>query len=136
MHHQPVTMRGRHPLLRYFGLAFGISWTGVLLSQAQHNPIMWFVAMLLGPATSSLLLTALNDLVDAIPDARGNPVISWEHHVERIDGGGSRVLVRERVGRSWPHHLPATLAAPLGRVHHRWLESRHLRDIKRRVEAF
>ena len=61
MHRSAVTMRARHSLLWYFGLAFGISWTGVLLSEAQHSPIIWFVAMLLGPATAGLVLTALFD---------------------------------------------------------------------------
>ena len=61
----------RHSLLSYFGLAFGISWGGILivlistnfdLSTALPTEIsVLFVLMLLGPSVSGLTLIALLD---------------------------------------------------------------------------
>jgi membrane protease YdiL (CAAX protease family) len=61
----------RHPTLSYFALTFAISWGGVLFvigglptasaAKAQDNPLFPFAlfAMLAGPTTAGLLLTAL-----------------------------------------------------------------------------
>lgn len=59
----------RHPLLVYFALAFGISWGGIAcvvattgFNLAAPQPVatgLFFVAMLLGPSVSSVILTAL-----------------------------------------------------------------------------
>ena len=59
----------RHPLLLYFAMAFGISWGGIGcvvaatgFELAAPRPLetgLFFVAMLLGPSVSGLILTAL-----------------------------------------------------------------------------
>jgi membrane protease YdiL (CAAX protease family) len=65
----------RHPLISYFGMAYGITWGAVLIFlasrgfqltslQVQDASILFvivFVAMLLGPSTSGLALTVLLD---------------------------------------------------------------------------
>ena len=59
----------RHPLAAYFGLAFGISWTGVLIAMgpgpipappdlAQQRFVFVYLAMLAGPPTAGILMTA------------------------------------------------------------------------------
>ncbi|HUE79433.1 MAG TPA: hypothetical protein VMN38_07365 [Sphingomicrobium sp.] len=65
----PASWLQRHPLLGYFVLTFGISWGGILivlaasgfeLSPMQHSEAgLIFVAMLLGPSLSGLIMTAL-----------------------------------------------------------------------------
>jgi membrane protease YdiL (CAAX protease family) len=62
---------GRWPLLGYFVLAYGISWSGILgvlaftgFDLANLRPLdtgLIFVAMLLGPSTAGLAITALLD---------------------------------------------------------------------------
>lgn len=59
------TMRPRRPLLWFFALAFAISWLGVLLAEARDEPVLWFVAMLLGPSVASI------GLIVARQDTRG-----------------------------------------------------------------
>ena len=69
-----MTLRSRFersPLLGYFGLTYGISWGGILLVLAftgldlsQLRPLdtgLIFTAMLLGPSTAGLAITALLD---------------------------------------------------------------------------
>jgi uncharacterized protein len=65
----------RRPLVSYFVIAYGITWGGILIFlasrgfqltslQVQDTSILFvivFLAMLLGPSTSSLFLTALLD---------------------------------------------------------------------------
>jgi CAAX protease family protein len=65
----------RHPLLSYFVIAYGITWGGILIFlasrgfqltslQVQDASFMFvivFLAMLLGPSTSGLVLTAVLD---------------------------------------------------------------------------
>lgn len=65
----PVSMLRRHALLGYFAMAFGISWGGIAcvlavmgfnLAELQPMEIgLFFLAMLLGPSVSSLILTRL-----------------------------------------------------------------------------
>jgi uncharacterized protein len=61
----------RHPLAWFFGLAFGISWGGILIIAAARGfdlsplqPVeggLIFLMMLLGPSLSGLICTALTD---------------------------------------------------------------------------
>lgn len=91
-----------HPLLVYFALAFGISWgaiacvvamTGVNLAAPQPMATaLFFVAMLLGPSVSGLILTAL---------------MEGRAGLRQL---GSRLL-RWRVGVGW--YAIALLTAPL-----------------------
>lgn len=63
-----VSILRRHPLISYFALAYGITWGGILLVggiarlQGQAVPASQFplvmLAMLLGPSTAGLALTA------------------------------------------------------------------------------
>jgi membrane protease YdiL (CAAX protease family) len=65
------TLLRRHSLLTYFGLAFTISWTGCLLAAGPKfvtgepmqpvDGLLVFLAMLLGPASSGVALTAYFD---------------------------------------------------------------------------
>lgn len=86
------------------------------------------------------------------------PVTSWEHLVEPGESHSSRQVVRSRVARGWKQmarnagtvgqqrapieyvyrfvgHLPDSWLIAIARLGHRWMESRHMRGIKRRVEA-
>lgn len=61
----------RHPLVSYFVLAYGITWGGILVYLASkgfqlaalqtQDMLIMFLMMLLGPSTSSLVLTAVLD---------------------------------------------------------------------------
>jgi uncharacterized protein len=84
------------------------------------------------------------------------PIVSWEHLVEPIGQGRSRLIVRGRVGSAWKRmaraaggerprfiekiyrllgRLPNPLMVAFASMGHRWMEARHMRGIKRRVEA-
>jgi len=92
----------RHPLLGYFTLAFGIAWIGILIVLTAHGfnlatlqPLdtgVMFVAMLLGPSTSGLMLTALLQ-------GRGGMRQLWSR------------LIHWRVNATW--YAVALLTAPL-----------------------
>ncbi len=92
----------RHPLLVYFALAFGISWGGIVcvvattgFNLAAPQPIatgLFFVAMLLGPSVSGVILTAL---------------LEGRAGLRQL---GSRLLIW-RVGIGW--YAIALLTAPL-----------------------
>ncbi len=94
------------------------------------------------------------DLILTVP-GDGEPIVTWEHLVERLERGRSRLTVRGRVAKSWkPMAREAGGAHPrliervyrvLGRLPdawmiafasagHRWMEARHMRGIKRRAE--
>jgi CAAX protease family protein len=61
----------RHPLVSYFALAYSITWGGILVYLASkgfqvaalqtQDILIMFLMMLLGPSTSSLVLTAILD---------------------------------------------------------------------------
>jgi len=102
-------------------------------------------------------IEAPHDLVLTVPGDPA-PILSWEHLVEPLDAGRSRLIVRGRVSRAWKRmargagqagekkvfieyvyrvlgRLPDMLLAFIGGVGHRWMEARHMRGIKERVEA-
>lgn len=80
------------------------------------------------------------DLVLAVP-GDGAPILTWEHYLEPLSDGGSRLIVRGRMAREYKRfyraldRLPDALALVLARLGHRIMEARHLRGIKRRAEA-
>lgn len=80
------------------------------------------------------------DLLLAVP-GEGAPILTWEHYLERLSDGGSRLIVRGRMAREYKRfygaldRLPDALALMLARFGHRIMEARHLRGIKRRAEA-
>ena len=113
------------------------------------------------PGAKDFFVVALveppRDLILTVPGANG-PVTSWEHLVEPVESNGSRLIVRSRVARGWKQmarnagtvgqrlapieyvyrligHLPDSWVIMVARLGHRWMESRHMRGIKRRVEA-
>jgi membrane protease YdiL (CAAX protease family) len=93
---------GRHPLLSYLMLTFGVSWGGILivlmatgfdLSTPQPTELgLIFVLMLLGPSVSGLTLTALLDGRAGLHDL-------WSR------------LIRWKVGARW--YAVTLLTAPL-----------------------
>jgi membrane protease YdiL (CAAX protease family) len=69
----------RHPVGAYFGLAFGISWIGVLIAmgpepipappeRAQQRFVFVYLAMLVGPPTAGILMTAVVGGTGALRD--------------------------------------------------------------------
>ncbi len=95
------------------------------------------------------------ELVLTVPDGHGGSAVAWEHLMEPLDGGRTRLVVRGRASRRWldlARAKPATghrrmfverayaLLAGLPRpvrlafaaVGHRVMEARHLRGIQRR----
>ncbi|HEU0033732.1 MAG TPA: type II CAAX endopeptidase family protein [Kofleriaceae bacterium] len=89
----------------------------------------------------------VDDLVLTVCGTRG-PIASWEHVIEPLDRGRSRMIVRGRITRDWTlataagqryvdrvlGRLPEGVRVPIATLGHRWREARHLRGIKRRVE--
>ena len=73
--HGTASLVERHPLISYFVMAYGITWGGILIFlaskgfqltslQVQDVSILFaivFLAMLLGPSTSSIVLTRMLD---------------------------------------------------------------------------
>jgi len=97
------------------------------------------------------------DLILTVSDGSGGKAVAWEHFLEPLDGGRTRLIVRGRVSSHWldlararppAGHRPifiermyallATLPRPLlitfARFGHRIMEARHLRGIQRRAE--
>lgn len=111
-------------------------------------------------ATDAFVVSAADPphtLVLTVPGARG-PVVSWLHLLERTESARTRLIARGRVSATWkemvraaatPGHgpvfiervyhllgrLPSWLMVLVGGSGHRVMEARHLRGIKRRVEA-
>jgi uncharacterized protein YndB with AHSA1/START domain len=98
------------------------------------------------------------DLVLTVPDGRGGNAVVWEHALEPIDGGRTRLIVRGRASSDWldlarapppaghrrilierAYAVLATLPRPLligfAAIGHRLMEARHLRGIQRRSTA-
>jgi hypothetical protein len=96
------------------------------------------------------------DLILTVPGPNG-PSTSWEHLVEPVGSRRSRLIVRGRVARDWKNlareagkegekpvvieqvyrlvgRLPERWMIAIAGLGHRWMEARHLRGIKRRVE--
>ena len=97
------------------------------------------------------------DLILTVPGAHG-PVTSWEHLVKPVAPQRSRLIVRGRVAGGWKQmareahtvgqrpvfiehvyrligQLPEAWLIVIAGLGHRWMEARHMRGIKRRVEA-
>jgi|SRR5690242_2987890 hypothetical protein len=98
------------------------------------------------------------DLILTVPGPH-SPITSWEHFVEPVAPQRSRLIVRGRVARGWKQmareartvgrravfieyvyrligRLPDAWLIAIAGLGHRWMEARHIRSIKRRVEAF
>jgi hypothetical protein len=93
-----------------------------------------------------------------VADGHGANAVAWEHWLEPIDGGRTRLIVRGRASSHWldlaraptptGHHrifierayavlarLPRPLPIAFAGVGHRMMEARHLRGIRRRSTA-
>jgi hypothetical protein len=98
------------------------------------------------------------DLVLTVPDGHGGNAVAWEHFLQPLDGGRTRLIVRGRASSRWidlaraqsaaGHHrifierayaalarLPRPLLIAFAALGHRVMEARHLRGIQRRSTA-
>ena len=112
-------------------------------------------------ATDAFVVAAIDpprDLVLTVPDGRGGSAVAWEHLLEPLPGGRTRLIARGRASSHWldlAHATPpaahrrifierayavlARLPRPLligfAALGHRFMEARHLRGIQRRSTA-
>ena len=97
------------------------------------------------------------DLVLTVPDGRGANAVAWEHVLDPLPGGRTRLLVRGRASSHWVDRartgptkgrrifverayaalamLPRPLLIAFAALGHRIMEARHLRGIQRRSTA-
>jgi hypothetical protein len=98
------------------------------------------------------------DLVLIVPDGYGGNAVVWEHFLEPLDGGRTRLIVRGRTSSHWLDlarakppagrrrifierayaalvMLPRPLLIGFATLGHRIMEARHLRGIRRRSVA-
>jgi hypothetical protein len=112
-------------------------------------------------ATKAFVVASVDpprDLVLTVPDGRGGNAVAWEHVLDPIPDGRTRLIVRGRVAAHWldlaraqppaGHHrifierayaalamLPRPLLIAFATAGHRIMEARHLRGIQRRSTA-
>jgi len=101
---------------------------------------------------------APRDLVLTVPDGNGGNAVAWEHRLDPLDGGRTRLIVRGRASSRWLDlarrkppaghrrifierayavlaRLPHPLLIGFVAIGHRIMEARHLRGIQRRATA-
>jgi Protein of unknown function (DUF998) len=109
-------------------------------------------------ATDAFVVAAVDpprDLVLTVPDGRGGSAVAWEHLLDPLPGGRTRLIVRGRASSHWldlagapppaAHRrifierayavlarLPRPLLIGFAALGHRIMEARHLRGIQRR----
>jgi pimeloyl-ACP methyl ester carboxylesterase len=112
-------------------------------------------------ATDAFVVASVDpprDLILTVPDGQGGSVVAWEHVLEPIDGGRTRVIARAHASPRWLERaraappaghrrifierayaalarLPRPLIIGLARLGHRFMEARHLRGIQRRASS-
>ena len=112
-------------------------------------------------ATDAFVVAAVDpprDLVLTVPDGRGGNAVGWEHVLDPLPGGRTRLIVRGRASSQWldlaratpptGHRrffierayaalamLPRPLLIAFATLGHRIMEARHLRGIQRRSTA-
>jgi uncharacterized protein DUF998 len=112
-------------------------------------------------ATDAFVVAAIDppgDLVLTVPDGHGGHAVAWEHVLDPIDGGRTRLIVRGRASSHWLDlaraqgpagrrrifierayavlaRLPRPLLLAVAGIGHRIMEARHLRGIQRRSTA-
>jgi hypothetical protein len=112
-------------------------------------------------ATDAFVVASVDpprDLVLTVGDGHGADAVVWEHVLEPIDSGRTRLIVRGRASSHWldlarapapagqPRifierayavlaKLPRPLLIVFARIGHRIMEARHLRGIQRRTAA-
>ena len=70
-------------------------------------------------ATDAFVVTAVDpprDLVLTVPDGHGGHAVAWEHVLEPIDDGRTRLIVRGRASSHWPDLARAQGSAGYGRI--------------------
>jgi hypothetical protein len=114
------------------------------------------------PGATDAFVVALadppRDLVLTVPDGHGGNAVAWEHVLEPLDTGGTRLIVRGQASARWLElararppaarrrlfierayaalaRLPRPLLLGFARWGHRIMEARHLRGIQRRSTA-
>jgi hypothetical protein len=152
------------------GRAGWYSWDGIdnggAPSQTRIVPELQVVARgdvmpAVPGATDAFIVARVDpprDLVLTAPDGHGGNAVAWEHVLDPLPGGQTRLLVRGRASSHWQdlartppaagqHRIfierayaaLATLPRPLlitfARWGHRVMEARHLRGIQRRCTA-
>lgn len=98
------------------------------------------------------------DLILTVPDGHGGHAVAWEHFLQPLGGGRTRLIVRGRASREWLDlarskpavgnrrilierayavlaRLPRPLLIGFAALGHRIMEARHLRGIRRRSAA-
>jgi hypothetical protein len=98
------------------------------------------------------------DLLLTVPDGHGGIAVGWEHVLDPVPGGRTRLMVRERASSEWlarasatpptdhPRffiervyavlaRLPGPVLIAVATLGHRIMEARHLRGIQRRSTA-
>ena len=98
------------------------------------------------------------DLVLTVPDGHGGTAVAWEHYLEPLAGGRTRLIARGRASPQWldlarakPRagerrifierayallaRLPLPLLVGVAALGHRFMEARHLRGLQRRITA-
>ena len=111
-------------------------------------------------ATDAFVVASVDpprDLVLTVPDGHGGNAVAWEHVLDPIAEGRTRLVVRGRAASNWLDlaraqppaghrrilrrayallaHLPRPLLIGFAVVGHRVMEARHLRRIQRRSTA-
>ena len=112
-------------------------------------------------ATDAFVVAAVDpprDLVLTVPDGHGGYAVAWEHHLEPLDSGHTRLIVRGRASSHWldlarakppaghrrifiEHayavlaRLPRPLLIAFAAIGHRVMEARHMRGLQRRSAA-
>ena len=112
-------------------------------------------------ATDAFVVAAVDpprELVLTVPDGHGGNAVAWEHLLEPLDSGRTRLIVRGRASSHWldlarakppARHrrifierayavlarLPRPLLIAFAAFGHRIMEARHLRGIRRRSTA-
>ena len=98
---------------------------------------------------------APRDLILTVPDGHGGNAVAWEHVLDSLDGGRTRLIARARASSRWLDlartappaghrrifierayamlaRLPLPLIVGFAALGHRFMEARHLRGIQRR----
>jgi hypothetical protein len=112
-------------------------------------------------AKDAFVVTAVDppgDLVLTVPDGHGGNAVAWEHHLEPLANGRTRLIVRGRTSSHWLDlarakppaghrrifierayaalaRLPRPMLIAFAALGHRVMEARHLRGIQRRSTA-
>ena len=110
-------------------------------------------------ATDAFVVTSVDpprDLILTVPDGQGGSAVAWEHVLQGLEGGRTRLIVRGRASSRWLDlartktsaghrpifierayalltRLPHPLVVGFAALGHRFMEARHLRGIQRRA---